>query len=107
MSESKSAIIRRYVQRYPNKAPVELAKLITSKESVEVNGSNVSTIKWELKKNGHAQVASNGAAQAPPPAGVPPLAHQSMAEAIGDFKQKVRSVGGPDEARKLIDVLFD
>src|SRR5262249_9008402 len=58
-SVNKSALVRDYLEKYPEKGPTAIAQQINDKEGVKVTGKFVATIRTKLKQaSGSAAAAS-------------------------------------------------
>jgi hypothetical protein len=129
-SVNKSALVRDYLAKYPEKGPSAIAKQITAEKGLKVTASFVATVKTKLKQSAGSPVVaspSTGSAVAlstPTPA-VPKSARKKPARAkvksalakpapasasVAALSQHIANLKaaalqlGKDEAKRIIDL---
>jgi hypothetical protein len=119
-SVNKSALVRDYLAKYPEKGPTAIAQQINEEQGVKVTGNFVATVKTKLKQaSGSAAVApkptpaaSTAAKKKPAPASVKPTATKTtsapasaagLSQHIANLKAAVQRLG-KDEAKRIIDL---
>jgi hypothetical protein len=132
-SVNKSALVRDYLAKYPEKGPSAIAKQITAEKGVKLSGNYVATVKTKVKQAaGSAAVASPSpgsaeALSAPTPAAQTPVRKKSarkkrakvksapakpapasasvaaLSQHIANLKAAALQLG-KDEAKKIIDL---
>ena len=117
---NKSAVVRDYLAKYPEKGPTAIAQQINEEKGVKVTGKFVATIKTKLKQaSGSAAVApkptpaaSTRAKKKPAPASVKPTATKAasasanaaaLSQHIANLKAAAQRLG-KDEAKRIIDL---
>jgi hypothetical protein len=117
---NKSAVVRDYLAKYPEKGPTAIAQQINEEKGVKVTGKFVATIKTKLKQaSGSAAVApkptpaaSTRAKKKPAPASVKPTATRmasapasaaGLSQHIANLKAAAQRLG-KDEAKRIIDL---
>jgi hypothetical protein len=117
---NKSAVVRDYLAKYPEKGPTAIAQQINDEQGVKVTGKFVGTIKTKLKQtSGSSAVApkptpaaSTAAKKKPAPASVKPTATRTasapasaarLSQHIANLKAAVQRLG-KDEAKRIIDL---
>jgi hypothetical protein len=119
-SVNKSALVRGYLAKYPEKGPAAIAQQINEEKGVKVTGNFVASVKTKLKHtSGSAAVASkpkpsastpakkkpapvNGKSTATKPAKAPASA-AALSQHIANLKAAVQRLG-KDEAKRIIDL---
>jgi hypothetical protein len=119
-SVNKSAVVRDYLAKYPEKGPTAIAQQINQEKGVKLSGKFVATIKTKLKQaSGSAAVApkptpaaSTPAKKKPAPASVKstatktasaPASAAGLSQHIANLKAAVQRLG-KDEAKRIIDL---
>jgi hypothetical protein len=119
-SVNKSAVVRDYLAKYPDKGPTAIAQQINDEHGVNVSGKFVATIKTKLKQaSGSAAAAptpspapSSSADQKPAPARVKsapikpasaPARAAALSQHIANLKAAAQRLG-KDEAKRIIDL---
>jgi len=119
-SVNKSALVRDYLAKYPEKGPTAIAQQINEEKGIKVTGKFVATIKTKLKQaSGSAAVApktapaaSTPAKKKPAPASVKPTATKTasapasaagLSQHIANLKAAAQRLG-KDEAKRIIDL---
>jgi hypothetical protein len=117
---NKSALAREYLQKYPDKRPSEIARLITEEKQVDISTKFVATIKTNLKHGVGKREAAAPAAASTNRATTKGTAKTSKGEArkakakaataapgmshhIANLKAAVQALG-KDQARKIIEL---
>lgn len=125
-SVNKSALVRDYLAKYPEKGPTAIAKQITEEKGGQITSNFVAPAKTKLKQaSGSAATASvaNGSTptpstsaptkKKPAPASVKataskpasaPASASAISQHIANLKAVVQRLG-KDEAKKIIDLL--
>ena len=119
-SVTKSALVRDYLAKYPEKGPSAIAQQIAEERGVKISGKHVGTIKTKLKQaSGSAAVApkptpaaSTPAKKKPAPAKVKSIAAKTasapasaavLSQHIANLKAAAQRLG-KDEAKRIIDL---
>jgi hypothetical protein len=119
-SVNKSALVRDYLVKYPEKGPTDITQQINEEQGVKVTGDFVATVKTKLKQaSGSAAVApkptpaaSTAAKKKPAPASVKPTATKTasapasaagLSQHIANLKAAAQRLG-KDEAKRIIDL---
>ena len=119
-SVNKSALVRGYLAKYPEKGPTAIAQQIAEERGVKISGKHVATIKTKLKQaSGSAAVASKPTPSAstpaknkPAPASVKSIATKTasapasaagLSQHIANLKAAAQRLG-KDEAKRIIDL---
>jgi hypothetical protein len=119
-SVNKSALVRDYLAKFPEKGPSVIAKQIGEEQRVKITGKFVTTIKSKLKQtSGSAAVASTPtpaastpAKKKPAPAKVKsaptktastPASAAVLSQHIANLKAAAQRLG-KDEAKRIIDL---
>ncbi len=124
-SVNKSALVRDYLGKYPEKGPTAIAQQINDEKGVKVTGKFVATVKTKLKQtSGSATTTSAAAAPRPkPPAAKPakkkpapasvksatakpasaPASAAALSQHIANLKAAAQRLG-KDEAKRIIDL---
>ena len=119
-SVNKSALVRDYLTRYPEKGPAAIAKQIGAEQGVKITGKLVTSVKTKLKQaSGSVAVASKQAPTAvtptkkkPAPASVKatpakpataPAGAAALSQHIANLKAAAQRLG-KDEAKRIIDL---
>jgi hypothetical protein len=131
-SVNKSALVRDYLAKYPEKGPSAIAKQITDEHGVKLSGKFVATIKTKLKQSAGSAVvasapkqstpkttasapgraASKPAKRKPTPASVKsapaklalaPASTAGLSQHIANLKAAAHRLG-KDEAKRIIDL---
>src|SRR5580658_8727031 len=109
-SVNKSALVREYLAKYPEKGPSAIANQITEEHGVKLSGKFVATVKTKLKqaaasppapankKPGPVSMKSTPAQTAPAPISVAGLSLH-----IANLKAAAQRLG-KDEAKRIIDL---
>ena len=119
-SVNKSALVRDYLAKYPEKGPATIAQQINQEKGVKLSGSFVASVKTKLKQaSGSAAVASKPAPTAvtatkkkPAPASVKatpakPAKTSATAAALSQHIANLKAAAqrlGKDEAKRIIDL---
>ena len=119
-SVNKTALVRDYLAKYPEKGPSAIAQQIAEERGVKISGKHVGTIKTKLKQaSGSAAVApkptpaaSTPAKKKPAPAKVKSIAAKTasapasaavLSQHIANLKAAAQRLG-KDEAKRIIDL---
>ena len=119
-SVNKSALVRDYLAKYPEKGPTAIAQQINQEKGVKISGKHVATIKTKLKQaSGSTGVAtkptpaaSTPAKKKPAPAKVKsaptklastPARAAVLSHHIANLKAAAQRLG-KDEAKRIIDL---
>jgi hypothetical protein len=119
-SVNKSALVRDYLAKYPEKGPTAIAQQINEEKGVKLSGKLVTSVKTKLKQaSGSAAVASKPkpsastpAKKKPAPASVKPSTTKPasapasaavLSQHIANLKAAVQRLG-KDEAKRIIDL---
>ena len=119
-SGNKSALVRDYLAKYPEKGPAAIAQQINEEKGVKLSGSFVASVKTKLKQaSGSAALASKQAPTAvtptkkkPAPASVKatpakpakaPATAAALSQHIANLKAAAQRLG-KDEAKRIIDL---
>ena len=119
-SVNKSALVRGYLAKYPEKGPTAIAKQIGEEQGVKITGKFVTTIKSKLKQtSGSTAVApkltptaSTPAKKKPAPTSVKsaaakpasaPASAAALSQHIANLKAAAQRLG-KDEAKRIIDL---
>ena len=119
-SVNKSALVRGYLAKYPEKGPTAIAQQIAEERGVKISGKHVATIKTKLKQASHsAAVASKPtpsgltpAKKKPAPVSVKstatktasaPASAAALSRHIANLKAAAQRLG-KDEAKRIIDL---
>ena len=119
-SVNKSALVRDYLAKYPEKGPTAIAQQIAEERGVKISGKHVATIKTKLKQaSGSAAVApkptptaSTPAKKKPAPAkgkstatkaASTPASAAVLSQHIANLKAAAHRLG-KDEAKRIIDL---
>ena len=124
-SVNKSALVRDYLGKYPEKGPTAIAQQINDDKGVKVTGKFVATVKTKLKQtSGSATTGSAAAAPTPAPsASTPakrkpaparvksaptkpasaPVSAAGLSQHIANLKAAAQRLG-KDEAKRIIDL---
>jgi hypothetical protein len=124
-SGNKSALVRDYLAKYPEKGPKAIAKQINEEKGVKITGNFVATVKTKLKQaSAPAATASAAAAPTPTsPAATPakkkpapvrvksaptksaaaPVSAAGLSQHIANLKAAAQRLG-KDEAKRIIDL---
>jgi hypothetical protein len=117
---NKSAVVRDYLAKYPEKGPAAIAQQINDEQGVKVTGKFVATVKTKLKQaSGSAAAASTPtppastpAKKKPAPASVKSTATKPasssanaavLSQHIANLKAAAQRLG-KDEAKRIIDL---
>ena len=117
---NKSALVRDYLAKYPEKGPAAIAQQINEEKGVKLTGSFVASVKTKLKQaSGPAAVApkpapaaSTPAKKKPAPASVKPTPTKpasapasaaALSQHIANLKAAAHRMG-KDEAKRIIDL---
>lgn len=103
-SRSKAALIREYLTQYPDQGAAAIAQLIEEENAgVKVRPQEVSNIKGQMEKTGQWPPRPAEAAQT---AAAPQARRETgLAERIAALREAAEAVGGPEEAKKILDLL--
>src|SRR5262245_40344435 len=119
-SVNKSALVRDYLAKYPQKGPAAIAQQINEEKGVKLSGKLVTSVKTKLKQaSGSAAAASTPTPAAgtptkkkPTPASVKSTATKTasapasaavLSQHIANWKAAVQRLG-KDEAKRIIDL---
>jgi hypothetical protein len=119
-SVNKSALVREYLAKYPEKGPAAIAQQINAEKGVKLSGKFVATVKTKLKRaSGSAAAASTPAPSAATPIkkkpapvsakSVPtkpasaPASAAGLSQHIANLKAAAQRLG-KDEAKRIIDL---
>jgi hypothetical protein len=121
---NKTALVRDYLAKYPEKGPTAIAQQIAEEKGVKISGKHVATIKTKLKQaSGTAAATPTPApsavtsakkkpAKKPVPARVKstttkpaaaPASAATLSQHIGNLKAAAQRLG-KDEAKRIIDL---
>ena len=124
-SVNKSALVRDYLGKYPEKGPTAIAQQINDEKGVKVTGKFVATVKTKLKQaSGPAGTVSPAAASTPTPSASTPAKKKpapasvkstptkpalapgsaaGLSQHIANLKAAAQRLG-KDEAKRIIDL---
>jgi len=119
-SVSKSALVRDYLAKYPEKGPTAIAKQINDEKGVKVTANFVATVKTKLKQaSGSTAAAPTPAPSASSPAkkkaapakvksapskpASAPASAAGLSQHIANLKAAAQRLG-KDEAKRIIDL---
>ena len=119
-SVNKSALVRDYLAKYPEKGPTAIAQQINQEKGVKLSGNFVAAVKAKLKQtSGSTAVApkptpaaSTPAKKKPAPASVKstatktasaPASAAGLSQHIANLKAAAQRLG-KDEAKRIIDL---
>jgi hypothetical protein len=124
-SGNKSAVVRDYLAKYPERGPTAIAQQINDEQGIKVTGKFVATIKTKLKQaSGSAATASAAAAPTPSPSATTPakkkpapakvksaptkpaaapVSAAGLSQHIAHLKAAAQRLG-KDEAKRIIDL---
>ena len=119
-SVNKSALVRGYLAKYPEKGPTAIAQQIAEERGVKISGKHVATIKTKLKQaSGSAAVAPKPTPSASPPAkkkpapvsvestatktASAPASAAALSRHIANLKAAAQRLG-KDETKRIIDL---
>jgi hypothetical protein len=119
-SVTKSALVRDYLAKYPEKGPAAIAQQINEEKGVKLSGNFVASVKTKLKQaSGSAAVApkptptaSTPAKKKPAPAkgkstatkaASTPASAAVLSQYIANLKAAAQRLG-KDEAKRIIDL---
>jgi hypothetical protein len=124
-SVNKSALVRDYLAKYPEKGPAAIAQQINQEKGVKLSGNFVATVKTKLKRaSGSAATASAAATSTPKPSVSTPAKKKptsakvksttikpaSAPASAGVLSQHIANLKaaaqrlGKDEAKRIIDL---
>jgi hypothetical protein len=125
-SVNKSALVRDYLAKYPQKGPAAIAQQINQEKGVKLSGGFVASVKTKLKQASGSVVTASAAARStstpsttsptkkkPAPASVKatatkpasaPATASAISQHIANLKAAVQRLG-KDEAKRIIDLL--
>ena len=119
-SVNKSAVVRDYLAKYPEKGPTAIAQQINDEQGVKVTGKFVVTIKTKLNQaSGSAAVAPKPTPSASTPAkkkaapaivkstATKPASTPASAAALSQHIANLKAAAlrlGKDEAKRIIDL---
>src|SRR6478736_1847738 len=99
---NKSALVREYLEKYPQKMPSALAKQITQERRVTITGKYVATIKTKLKHAGRPTAGTATAKTTPVQLKPAPASIAGLSQHIANLKAAAQKLG-KDEAKQIID----
>jgi hypothetical protein len=117
-SVNKSALVRDYLAKYPDKGPTAIAKQITEEKGVKITSNFVAAAKAKLKQASGSAAAtstpapspSTAAKKKPAPANVKsapakpaPASAAALSQHIANLKAAAQRLG-KDEAKRIIDL---
>ena len=119
-SVNKSALVRGYLAKYPEKGPTAIAQQIAEERGVKISGKHVGTIKAKLKQASGSTAtaptpkpsAAKPAKKKPAPATVKstaakpasaPASAAALSQHIANLKAAAQRLG-KDEAKRIIDL---
>ncbi len=119
-SVNKSALVRDYLTKYPEKGPTAMAQQINQDKGVKLSGKFVATVKTKVKQaSGSAAAASTPkpaafttAKKKPAPSSVKstaikpastPASAAALSQHIANLKAATQRLG-KDEAKRIIDL---
>jgi hypothetical protein len=119
-SVNKSALVRDYLAKYPEKGPSAIAKQITDEHGVKLTGKFVATVKTKLKQPSGSAAATSAPAHSAPtlakkkpaPASVKatpvkpasaPASTAGLSQHIANLKAAAHRLG-KEEAKRIIDL---
>jgi len=117
---NKSALVRDYLAKYPEKGPAAIARQINTEQGVKLSGNFVATVKTKLKQaSGSAATASTPTPSASTPAkktaapasvkstptkpASAPASAAGLSQHIANLKAAAHRLG-KDEAKRIIDL---
>lgn len=127
---NKSAVVREYLEKYPEKGPSAIAQQINEDKGVKITGKFVATVKTKVKQSsgsatsGLTASASAAAAPTPAPSASPtpkkksaparmksapakpasaPVSAAGLSHYIANLKAAAQRLG-KDEAKRIIDL---
>jgi hypothetical protein len=117
---NKSALVRDYLAKYPEKGPTAIAQQINQEKGVKISGKFVTSVKTKLKQaSGSAAAVSTATLSAvthskkkPAPASVKatpakpaaaPAHAAALSQHLANLKAAVQRLG-KDEAKRIIDL---
>lgn len=119
-SVNKSALVRDYLSKYPEKGPTAIAQQINDDKGVKVTGKFVATVKTKLRQtSGSAVAAPRPAPSASTPAKQKPASATAKSAATKPTSAPASTAGlsqhianlkaaaqrlGKDEAKRIIDL---
>ena len=117
-SVNKSALVRDYLAKYPDKGPAAIAKQIGEEQGVKITGKLVTSVKTKLKQSS----SSTASASTPTPATSAPAKKKAapargkstpakpalasaaaLSQHIANLKAAAQKLG-KDEAKRIIDL---
>lgn len=122
-SVNKSALVRDYLAKYPEKGPSAIAQQITKERGVKITGKYVTSVKTKLKQtNGSPAAGSAAPTSAPSPKPATPAKKKAapaslksaptksapangaaLSQHIANLKAAAHKLG-KDEAKRIIDL---
>jgi len=117
-SVNKSALVRDYLAKYPDKGPAAIAKQIGEEQGVKITGKLVTSVKTKLKQTpgSAAPAATPTPATSTPakkkvaparakstPAKPAPASSAALSQHIANLKAAAQKLG-KDEAKRIIDL---
>ena len=117
-SVNKSALVRDYLAKYPDKGPAAIAKQIGEKQGVKITGKLVTSVKTKLKQTPGSAVPAATATPATAtatkknaapargkstPAKPAPARAAALSQHIANLKAAAQKLG-KDEAKRIIDL---
>lgn len=117
-SVNKSALVRDYLAKHPEKGPAAIAKQIGEEQGVKVTGKLVTSVKTKLKQSSGSTApasTSTPATSAPAkknaapargkstPAKPAPASAAALSQHIANLKAAAQKLG-KDEAKRIIDL---
>jgi hypothetical protein len=119
-SINKSALVREYLAKYPEKGPAAIAQQVNEEKGVKLSGKFVTSVKAKLKQaSGSAVVSSTPTTATPSPAKKKPAPASVKTTATKTVKAPATATGlsqhianlkaaaqrlGKDEAKRIIDL---
>jgi hypothetical protein len=117
---NKTALVKDYLAKYPEKGPSAIAQQIAKEKGVKISGKHVGTIKAKLKQASGSTAAaptpalsaSTPAKKKPAPASVKsatakpasaPVSAGGLSQHIANLKAAAQRLG-KDEAKRIIDL---
>lgn len=96
MSKTKADLIREYLAKLPDEGPTSLAqKIMEENAGVLVRAQEVSTMRSKLKERGLLPALT----------GEEEVVAGDLADRLARLKEAADAVGGPEEAKRILDLL--
>ena len=117
-SVNKSALVRDYLAKHPEKGPSAIAKQIAAEQGVKITGKFVNAVKTKLKQTPGSAASASTPTPAPStpakkkaaparakstPAKPVPASAAALSQHIANLKAAAQKLG-KDEAKRIIDL---